>query len=86
MQSHDPSLAIANALSILESTLPMLDEAGFQRMVFEDFYEYFRNIIQNINTPDDNGNVLTAELLLFYIQEPQCMFSPTLSARYSPDF
>jgi ubiquitin thioesterase protein OTUB1 len=74
MRSHDPSFAVANTLSILESTLSMLDDAGFQRMVFEDFYECFHDVIQNVDLPDSNGNLLTEDLLLRYIQDPQCTF------------
>ncbi|KAG8787040.1 hypothetical protein FRC12_015962 [Ceratobasidium sp. 428] len=47
----EPGLAVATSLSHLESTLPLLEQAGFQRIVFEDFYECFAELIQQIVPP-----------------------------------
>lgn len=80
LESLDPGMLIANSLSILESTLPALDQAGFQRIVFEDFYECFRDLIQNVSKPDTAGNLLTKKTLLAALQEPQCEFGRSLEA------
>lgn len=74
-QSPDPTVAVANSLSILESTLFLLKKADFQELVFEGFYEPFRDLVLNIDTPDDAGDLLTAETLLQALQDAQCMFS-----------
>jgi hypothetical protein len=74
MQSPDPTAAVAYSLSVLESTIYLLKRAEFQELVFEGFYDPFRDLIMNIDTLDDTGNLLTAETLLQALQEPQRMF------------
>jgi ubiquitin thioesterase protein OTUB1 len=70
LNSLDKDLAVMTALSKLESTLPMLEGVGFQRMVFEDFYETFRDLIQSIIQPGPVG-VLDASTLLVAFQTPE---------------
>ncbi|KAI0316959.1 cysteine proteinase [Amylostereum chailletii] len=48
IQSQDSSLAVMMAISTLESTHPMLDAAGFQKMVYEDFYDVLISLIKRI--------------------------------------
>lgn len=64
-------MAVALATSLLEFTVPMLEEAGFQRLVFEDFYEVFLSLIQQIVTPEPGGTTLTSETLLEAFQSPE---------------
>ncbi|QRW14029.1 peptidase C65 otubain protein [Ceratobasidium sp. AG-Ba] len=70
MTAPEPGLAVATSLSHLESTLPLLEQAGFQKIVFEDFYESFAELIQHIVPPA--GKVpLTNEELLKQFQNPE---------------
>lgn len=56
---------------MLESTVPMLEEVGFQRLVFEDFYEVLVSLIQQITVPEPGGTTLTSETLLEAFQSPE---------------
>jgi len=73
METSDSGLAVASAMSMLESTLPMLEKAGFQKLVFEDFYEVFASLVENIVRPDHNGRTLKSnpEMLLEAFQLPE---------------
>ncbi|KAJ8455537.1 hypothetical protein ONZ45_g18921 [Pleurotus djamor] len=71
LHSSDVALAAASALSLLESTFPMLEGAGFQKLVFEDFYEVLGTIVENIIKPDENGRCLDSRLLLECFQSPE---------------
>lgn len=62
---------VALAVSLLESTVPILEEAGFQRLVFEDFYQVFLSLIQQIVDPEPGGTTLTPETLLEAFQSPE---------------
>jgi len=70
MTAAEPGLAVATSLSHLESTLPLLEQAGFQRIVFEDFYECFAELIQQI-VPPTGKPPLTNETLLEQFQDPE---------------
>jgi ubiquitin thioesterase protein OTUB1 len=72
---HSPygEMAVVTALSHLETTLPLLESAGFQPMVFEDFYEVFVSIIRQIIQPEPGGTILTSKLLLEAFQSPEGM-------------
>ncbi|KAG8718590.1 hypothetical protein FRC08_004907 [Ceratobasidium sp. 394] len=70
MSAAEPGLAVATSLSHLESTLPLLEQAGFQRIVFEDFYECFAELIQQI-VPPTGKLPLTHEGLLEAFQNPE---------------
>jgi ubiquitin thioesterase protein OTUB1 len=54
----------------------MLDAAGFQRIVFEDFYETLIVLIRNIVTPDKKGLLLNADRLLEAFQIPESRYIP----------
>ncbi|KAH7924353.1 cysteine proteinase [Leucogyrophana mollusca] len=71
LHAPDVLMAVASALSNLESTMSLLDGAGFQRIVYEDFLETFTDLIQSIIKPDDVGRMLTDELLLHVFQTPE---------------
>lgn len=64
-------MEVAVATSLLESTIPMLEEAGFQRLVFEDFYEVLLSLIQQIIVPEPGGTILTSSTLLEAFQSPE---------------
>jgi ubiquitin thioesterase protein OTUB1 len=64
LYAPDPEIAVATSLSTLESTLPMLEQAGFQKMVFEDFFDVLVSIVQQVVKPDHEGKRLTPEMLL----------------------
>ncbi|KAF9649555.1 cysteine proteinase [Thelephora ganbajun] len=71
LNSPQTDVAVAIATSLLESTVPMLEEAGFQELVFEDFYEVLLSLIQQIDTPEPGGTTLTSEILLEAFQSPE---------------
>ncbi|CAE6387480.1 unnamed protein product [Rhizoctonia solani] len=70
MTAPEPGLAVATSLSHLESTLPLLERAGFQKIVFEDFYEAFAELIQQV-VPAPGKLPLTNESLLEQFQNPE---------------
>ncbi|KAB5590014.1 Peptidase C65 otubain protein [Ceratobasidium theobromae] len=70
MTAPDPGLAVATSLSHLESTLPLLEQAGFQKIVYEDFYDPFTDLIQQV-IPQDGDPPLTDESLLEQFQDPE---------------
>ena len=63
-------LAASSALSVLEATIPQLENVGFQRMVFEDFYDCLAGLINQIINPVDN-RLLTIDLLLEAFNNPE---------------
>lgn len=52
----------------------MLEAAGFQKMVFEDFYDVLVSLMENIVKPDERGQRLNAETLLEAFQSPEGIF------------
>ena len=71
MNAPDKDLAVVSTLSQLHSTLSLLDRAGFQRMVYEDFYDVFVGLINQVVQPAHNSPVLTPESLLEAFQVPE---------------
>jgi len=71
LSSPQADVAVAAAISLLESTVPTLEEAGFQKLVFEDFYEVLLSLIQQIIIPEPGGTTLTPETLLEAFQSPE---------------
>ncbi|THU93846.1 cysteine proteinase, partial [Dendrothele bispora CBS 962.96] len=51
LKSPDPASAVSNALNVLSTTPAMLENVGFQKLVFEDFYEIFEGLLKNISIP-----------------------------------
>ncbi|GAB1525442.1 hypothetical protein RhiTH_008605 [Rhizoctonia solani] len=70
LTAPEPGLAVATSLSHLESTLPLLERAGFQKIVFEDFYEAFAEVIQQV-VPAPGKLPLTNETLLEQFQNAE---------------
>jgi len=64
-------VAVTLATSLLESTIPTLEKVGFQKVVFEDFYEVFLSLIQQIVIPEPGGTTLTSKTLLEAFQSPE---------------
>ncbi|KAH7103666.1 cysteine proteinase [Auriculariales sp. MPI-PUGE-AT-0066] len=82
LNAPDITLAVASAVSTLESTLPMLKAAGFEPLVYEDFYDIFRSLIDQIVRPDSaTRERLDANLLLEAFQEPEVSNSAVVYLR-----
>lgn len=67
----DTPLAVTRAISALESTQPLLDDAGFEKLAYEDFYDCFISLINNIIMPEGNGRLLTPAILLEAFNIPE---------------
>ncbi|KAF8064178.1 cysteine proteinase [Lyophyllum atratum] len=69
---HSPNrdVSVPRALATLESTLPMLEEVGFQRLVYEDFYETLAALIRHV-LEDEDGMKLTPVRLVQEFQTPE---------------
>lgn len=78
LKSTDQALAVGTSLSFLSSTNETLHSAGIEKMVYEDFYEEFALLIENIIKPNSKGTTLTVDLLLNAFQNPEG-FSLSLS-------
>ena len=70
LNSSDNMLAASSALSVLEATVPQLENVGFQRLVFEDFYDCLAGLINQIINPVNN-RLLTIDLLLEAFNSPE---------------
>ncbi|KAM5538858.1 hypothetical protein V8D89_007580 [Ganoderma adspersum] len=70
LNSSDSMLAASSALSVLEATVPQLENVGFQRLVFEDFYDCLAGLINQIINPVNN-RLLTIDLLLEAFNSPE---------------
>ncbi|KAL6308845.1 cysteine proteinase [Sparassis latifolia] len=64
LQNPEPVMGVTSAISLLEVSQPMLEAAGFEPVVFEDFYEVFVSIINRIIIPGPDGELLTPITLL----------------------
>ncbi|KAF4568356.1 hypothetical protein EYR40_010241 [Pleurotus pulmonarius] len=70
LKAADVAIAAASAISLLESTFPMLEQAGFQKLVFEDFYDVLASLLQNIAQGTNDGKSLESKILLAF-QSPE---------------
>ena len=70
MNAPDALLAATSALSVLEASQPQLESVGFQRLVFEDFYDALAGLINRVITPVD-GRVLSVHQLLDEFNNPE---------------
>jgi ubiquitin thioesterase protein OTUB1 len=64
LEAEDRDLALGSAMSILEPSQSILEAVGFQRLVFEDFYEAFASLIHRVAIPDGEGKLLNPGSLL----------------------
>ncbi|KAG9217767.1 hypothetical protein CCMSSC00406_0003544 [Pleurotus cornucopiae] len=74
LKATDVAMAAASAISMLESTFPMLEQAGFQKLVFEDFYDVLASLLQNIAQGTNDGKSLDSKILLAF-QSPESTFT-----------
>lgn len=66
----DKELAVVSCLSKLESTTDMLDKTGIAKIVYEDFYDHFTELVKGIVEPE-HGLLLTSQRLLGSFQNPE---------------
>ncbi|KAI0334138.1 cysteine proteinase [Cubamyces sp. BRFM 1775] len=81
LNATEPALAVISAVSVLESTQPLLEQAGYQSLVFEDFYESFVELINAIITPRADGRLLTITSLLEAFNTPEVSNSVVMYLR-----
>ncbi|EPS98937.1 hypothetical protein FOMPIDRAFT_1148232 [Fomitopsis schrenkii] len=71
LQAKDAPLAVTSAISALEASQPLLEAAGFQPLVFEDFYDCLVALIKQIIAPSGDGRLLTPATLLEAFNSPE---------------
>jgi len=81
LQAPDPRSEVVRAISTLTSTRTLLETAGFQPPVFEDLLNIMVSIIQQIVTPDLDGEKMTPEVLLEAFQLTEVSNSVVLYLR-----
>jgi len=70
--SAEPILAVTSAISSLEASQPLLEAAGFQKLVYEDFYDTLVMVINRIVTPfGADGELFTPATLLEAFNDPE---------------
>jgi ubiquitin thioesterase protein OTUB1 len=77
LRAEDEELAAVSALSTLESCAPLLEAAGFQKIVYEDFYEALTGLIHQVYTPP----VLNTTTLLKEFQSDEGTNIPSAAFR-----
>jgi ubiquitin thioesterase protein OTUB1 len=71
INSPDPTVAAANALSNLEKSQGLLDQAGFQKVVYEDFYDAFASMIKEVATATSPDGIMNHTILISAFQNPE---------------
>ncbi|RDX43650.1 cysteine proteinase [Lentinus brumalis] len=71
LNASDTMLAATGALSVLEASQPQLEQVGFQRLVFEDFYDCLAGLINQVISPGPDGQVLNINTLLEAFNNPE---------------
>ena len=71
LQASDKEIAVASALSTLESSISLLEYAEFEKLVYEDFYDVFASLVNQVVVPEHNGTVLTTNTLIEAFQSPE---------------
>ncbi|KAL0579386.1 hypothetical protein V5O48_002611 [Marasmius crinis-equi] len=70
LTSKDREAIVKTALETLGATPQMLENVGFEKLVFEDFYEVLEGLVKNIVKPDDVfKKILDEESLLNAFQD-----------------
>ncbi len=64
-------MAVISAISVLETTESLLERVGFQKLVFEDFYDDFLGLINAVIQPRQDGQLLTINSLLEAFNVPE---------------
>lgn len=57
----------------------MLESVGFEKMVFEDFYEVLEELVKSAANPNVLGVRLNEEMLLQAFQNPESAYSIILT-------
>ena len=73
LTSKNETIEVAKALNLLDSSLQVLNAAGFQEMVYEDFYDVLISLIRQIVVPEPDGTTLTKQILLEAFQDAEGM-------------
>lgn len=84
LHAPDVALAVATGVSTLEGSLPMLDRAGFQRVVTEDFFDALIEVVRSIAVKGPNGKTLDNESLLGAFQDPMSTYVADISFALHP--
>lgn len=71
LHALNPADAVEKGVAALKSTLPMLENVGFQKLVFEDFHDVLESLLLSIVTPQTTGKTLNAVGLLEAFQSPE---------------
>ena len=71
LEAPENDVAAVSALSLLETTSSSLEAVGFQRIVYEDFYDVLYGLIKSVVQPDDTQPLLTLAGLLQTFQNPE---------------
>lgn len=79
MHAQDLRQEVKRAVDVLDSTRFLLEVAGFRPSLYEDSLIIFKSIVQQIVTPDINGETMTPEILLEAFQHPEGVQSARLS-------
>ncbi|KAG6837764.1 hypothetical protein H0H93_001691 [Arthromyces matolae] len=69
LHASDIKTAVHRAIKVLDSTLPLLDAAGFDKISYEDSHSIFKDLIQDIASLGADGQHTTVESILAYFQD-----------------
>jgi hypothetical protein len=64
LNSPEKDLAVAQALSVLDATIPMLKKVGFEAFAYEDFYDTLVSLVRDVVPGVSKGPALTSAALL----------------------
>lgn len=81
LHAQEPRQEVKRAVEVLDSTRLLLEVAGFQPSLYEDSLAIFQSIVQQIVTPDINGETMTPEILLEAFQHPEGVHSSLIVSR-----
>ncbi|KAG7087579.1 hypothetical protein E1B28_013533 [Marasmius oreades] len=70
LKAKDRGAAVQYAMVTLSESLQMLENVGFEKLVFEDFYDVLKGLVTNVVEPDNVlGKILDEESLLTAFQD-----------------
>ncbi|KAF9054078.1 peptidase C65 Otubain-domain-containing protein [Panaeolus papilionaceus] len=83
IHSSDKDLAVARVLSTLAQTPELLDSAGIEKMVYEDFYEEVVGLVERVVNDKKNGGIqMRDEGLLEAFQDPETSNAVVIYLRF----
>jgi len=71
INATNTTLAAEKALTVLNKGLELLDKAGFQKVVYEDFYEAFVGLIREVATSSSPEGIMSHPILVSAFQNPE---------------